>query len=480
MTRKLKRHQINRRAFMRGAGGIAIGLPFLESLQSRSAWAQDANPIYSFFIMAQCGVIQDKWWPTATGPITASTLAGRALEPLSDFAEHLLVLRGVSAPGGNPGDCGHAQGCVQAITGAKPASGGNSSTAGGPSADVVISNALNPANVDPLTLYSGTQRGAFIAERMSFSSAGTPARPAQLNPYETFKRLTGVGSTDDPNGGTGGGSSTDPNAVDELLERKKSVNDVVLEEFNYLVSRPQLSSEDKRRLSNHMEGIRQLELNLMNTGNVINDINDGNGNFYGCNISPATMTALDAFKNGIQFDRNSHMIEDIVALHAETVALSFACGANRTAALQWGDGTDGTVYQTNATGNYNTFHKISHQTNSDAASGSDAFAAAAHAEIDIIRMKTFAKVLQSFKNYGLFDHSYIMLTNSIDDGRGHTFTNLPIVVAGNAGGFLKQGQYMDFSPRKTNAQLLASLVTAAGVPTTNFGAGGGQLTEVHA
>ncbi len=268
--------------------------------------------------------------------------------------------------------------------------------------------------------------------------------------------------------------------MDDLLLRKKSVNDVVIDEFNYLLARPQLSMEDKRRLTNHMEGIRQLEMNLMNTGNVLNEINDGNGNFYGCNISPATMSSLDAFRNGIQFDRNSHMIEDLVALHAETVALTFACGSNRTAALKWGDGTDGTVYQTNATGNYNTFHKISHQTNSDASSGNDAFAAAAHAEIDIIRMKTFAKVLQSFANYGLFDHSFIMLTNSIDDGRGHTFTNLPIVVAGNAGGFLKQGEYMNFSPRKTNAQLLASLVTAAGVPTTNFGAGGGQLTEIHA
>src|SRR5690606_28674535 len=166
-----------RRAFLRGAGGIALGLPFLEGLPGRSAWAQDANPVFSFFIMMQCGVIQNKWWPTQTGALTPATMAGTAHEPLSDFAEHLLVLKGISAPGGNPGDCGHAQGCVQAITGAEPASGGNSSTAGGPSADVVIANALNPANVDPLNLYSGTQGGAFIAERMSFNSAGTPARP---------------------------------------------------------------------------------------------------------------------------------------------------------------------------------------------------------------------------------------------------------------------------------------------------------------
>src|SRR5690606_34031036 len=173
------------------------------------------------------------------------------------------------------------------------------------------------------------------------------------------------------------------------------------------------------------------------------------------------------------------MIEDIVALHGETVALTFACGANRTAALQWGSGTDGTVYSTTSQGAYNTFHKLSHQTNSDSASGNDAFAAAAHAEIDVIRMNTFAKVIQSFKDYGLMDHAFIMHTNSLGDGKGHTFNNLPIILVGNAGGFLKQGEYLSVS-NKTNATLLASLITAAGVPTNNFGAGGGQLTEIHA
>lgn len=431
--------------------------------------------------MTQNGVIQDKFWPSSTGPLTAASMAGKGVAPLADLAEHLLIINGLKAPGGNPGACGHAQGCVQAITGIAPGSTGNSSTSGGPSADVVIARALNPNNVDGLNLYSGTHGGAFIAERLSFTGAKTPARPAQLNPYETFKRLVGVGSTDDPmtGGGSGGGAPATPGVLEELLLRKRSVNDQVLAEFNHLVSLPQLSMEDKRRLKNHMEGVRQLEMKLMNTGGNMNEINDGTGEFYGCNISPATMTALDAFKNGIKFNSNSHMIEDLVALHAETVALAFACGANRTAALQWGNGTDGTVYSTQATGGYNTFHKISHQTNSNSSSGNDSFAAAAHAEIDQIRMGTFAKVVQSFKNYGLLDHSFIMHTNSLGVGKSHTFNNLPIILAGNAGGFLKQGQFLNLSG-KTNAPLLASLITAAGVPTTNFGAGGGQLTDIHA
>src|SRR5690606_32321384 len=99
------RHQVNRRAFLRGAAGITIGLPFLEGLQERSAWAQTDSPIFSFFIMAQNGIIQDKFWPTATGALSAATMAGTAVAPLSDHAADILIVRGLRAPGGNPGDC---------------------------------------------------------------------------------------------------------------------------------------------------------------------------------------------------------------------------------------------------------------------------------------------------------------------------------------------------------------------------------------
>ena len=470
------RHQFNRRAFLRGAGGISIGLPFLESLPGRSAWAQSDSPVFTFFIMQQNGVIRDKWWPTQTGALSAATMNGTAVAPLADYAANMLILRGIRAPGGNPGACGHAQGCVQAITGVVPSGTGQSSSASGPSADWVISQALNPMNTDGLNLYAGSQT-AYINERMSFRGAND-VRTAQNNPYQTYQRLVGVGTVGE-GGGTGGGGTTDPPITDDLLIRRRSVNDQVLAEFNYLVNLPQIGAEDKRRLENHMAGIRQLEENLMATGGMMNEINDGTGEFYGCNILPSSMTALDAFANGVQFNTQSHMIEDLAALHGETVALTFACGANRTAALQWGSGTDGTVYQTNATGNYNTFHKISHQTDSDSANGNDSFAAQAHAEIDIIRNTTFAKILESFKNYGLFDKSVIMYTNSIDDGRNHTFIDLPIIVAGDGGGKFKQGQSLTISGGKTNAQLLCSIINAAGHPIDNFGAGGGQLTDIH-
>lgn len=475
------RKQINRRAFLRGAGGVAIGLPFLEGLPSRSAWAQDAPPVFTFFIVGANGVVGNRFWPE-DGALTASSMAGTTVEPMAAYADRLLFVHGLRYPGGSPANCGHAQGYVQAITAVAPGSGGNSSTSGGPSADVVISQAMNAAGTDPLTLYSGTHTGAFIAERISFTAGMTPARSAQLNPYETYKRLVGMTSE-------GGGSAPapvdpsqpgGPSLADELLLRKRSVNDVVLDDFNSLVANTALSAEDLRRLNNHLEGVRQVEINLMNMGETMNELGPSTtpGTGIGCNPTVPSQTELDALEGGVRFNRQSHMIEDLVKLHAETVALAFACDANRTATLQWGDGTDGTVYTTQATGGYNEFHKISHRTNSDSASGNDQWALEAHTEIDMIRATTMAHVLGVWDQYGLWDNSLIYWTNSIADGPSHGFNNLPIVIAGNGGGFFKQGQVIGGSG--TNAPILASVIRASGVDIEDFGAGGGLMTDAHA
>jgi hypothetical protein len=478
------RTPVNRRAFLRGIGTVAIGLPFLEGLPERSAWAADAPPVFSFFIMTANGVVGDRFWPGAAGPLNATAMAGKSIEVLAPYADNLLMVSGLKFPGGSA-SCSHAQGCVQTLTGTAPGSAGNGSTSGGPSVDMVISRALNPSGTDPLNLYAGGQKGAYIAERASFTAGGTAARAAQLNPYETYKKLIGL-TADTPvtvptEPGTGI-PPTGPSAADEVLIRQKSVNDLVRDEFKALLGSSKLSTEDLRRLTNHMDGIRQLEENMVSTGEMMNEMNaDQPDTVVGGNTCTETglnMTGLDAFKNGVTFNNKGHMIEDIVMLHGETVALAFACNLNRTAVLQWGDGTDPTAYNTQATGAYNQFHKISHRTNSDAASGGDAWAKDAHAEIDVIRMTSFAHIVKHFKDRGLLDTSYVYWTSSVSDGPSHSFQNLPIIIAGNGGGFLKQGQYVKASGN--NSALFASLLTAAGVPTENFGAGGGQLTAVHA
>src|SRR4029077_3218214 len=122
--------------------------------------------------------------------------------------------------------------------------------AGGPSADVIIAQAVN-GGVDPFTLYAGSK--SFIAERISFKGAGAgQVRAADLNPYTLYSKVVGLTTTS-----TTGMTTTDPVAA-ELVSTRKSVNDLVRAELNSLMGNTALSGADKLRLKQHFDSIRDV------------------------------------------------------------------------------------------------------------------------------------------------------------------------------------------------------------------------------
>lgn len=449
--------KVNRRNFLRGAAGLTVGLPFLEGLQARSAWAQNDVPVFSLFMVAANGVVPDRFFPAKAGALDAANLNGKALAALSDYASNLLVVGGLSLPTGGRA-CGHAEGLVQTLTGVAPASTGVSATASGQSVDMFISNAVNEAGKDPLTMYAGARN--YIAERVSFVGPGT-ARPMQLNPYATFQKLLGIVDaaptqpTPDPN-----------NAVDELLMRRKSVLDTVRTDISELQNLSAVSASDKQRLKLHYEAFREIEVDMIQTGDQIGELTCTRGNI--------DVKGIEAFKDGLSFTQNGNMIEDLVRLHGEVTALAFACNYNRVGVLQWGDGTDGTKYAGLSAGSVTwPFHQVSHRVESDGELGSNTNAEDTHAQIDVIRMQTLAKVLRHFSERGLFANSVVYWTNHIATG-AHTVTELPIIIAGSGGGYFKQGTYLMSSGQ--NKPLLSAVAQAAGA-----GAGfGSPMSEVKA
>jgi hypothetical protein len=433
---------INRRAFLRGIGSIAVGLPFLEGLPERSAWAADAAPVFSFYVVAACGVVGSKFFPSATGTITQSSLAGmadKAVSVLAPHAEHLLFVKGVNFPLTGPTGCGHAQGLCQSLTAVAPGGSGPQAFANGISADMVVAKAVNPNAGDPITLYAGGRN--YIAERISFKGGGAgQVRAADLNPYKLYSSLVGLTTT-------GGGPTVPDGAAAELAAGRRSVNDHVKAELNALMGMSALSGADRQRLQQHFDSIRDVEVKM--------------GAMAGaCTKDGLSTTQLDALKSGISFKMNG-MIEDVVKLHYELVALAFACNHNRVATLQWGDGTDGTKYSVPSNASLGwPFHHLSHRVASDSASGNNPVAEQAHAEIDALRMRTLLHGLDQFKARGLQDRSVVMWTNHVADGPSHSMRNVPHVIWGNGGGFLKTGQYID-AGNVTNNKLLNTVITAA-------------------
>jgi hypothetical protein len=464
-----RRPSVNRRAFLR-AGAIAIGLPFLEGLPDRSAWAADSPPVFSLFIVAGNGVVQSKFFPGAIGPLTTASLSAmtdKATSALASHAANLLFVKNLNFPQSGPLACSHAEGLCQSLTAAPPGSTGNTAYSSGMSVDMLIAEAVNPVGVEPLTLYAGSHKNAFIAERISFRAGGAgQVRAADDNPYTLYAKLVGLLDT------SGGSTTVDPQAA-ALITSRKSVNDYVRAELNQLQQMSALSAADRQRLQQHFDAIRDTEVTLGEMGKA-------------CAKDGLATSELEALSGGLAF-KTDGMIEDVAKLHLELVALAFACNFNRVATLQHGDGTDSTKYQVPsniALGNW-PFHHISHRIQSDSQVGNNPTAEMAHAEIDLLRMQTLAHGLDHFKARGLLDKSIVMWTNQIADGPSHTFKNVPHIIAGSGGGYLKQGEYVD-AGNVTNNKLLNALINAAvrdKAPWTgNFGQGkgAGELTEVVA
>jgi len=473
----MNRRVINRRAFLTGAGTVAIGLPFLEGLPQRSAWAAGAAPVFTFFIVGQNGVVGKNFFPSATGALTTASLAGAsgmATSVLSPHAANLLFLKGLNYPAG-VSSCGHAEGNVQTLTGLKYASGGNGAYAAGPSADTIIGKV---AGKDPLALYSGAK--GFIAERISFKAAGSgQVRAADVNPYILYSKVVGLapagGGTSTGTGtgastGTGTGTGTGTSVAQELANRRKSVNDIVRAELKSLLGNSALSAADKDRLNQHFQAIRDIEVK-MDTMTPTTPVPTG----AMCSKDGLPVDKYEAFKSGFQF-KGANM-EEYVKLHMQIMAVAFGCNYNTVGTLQWGDGTDGTLYNvpSNSGAGYGwTFHQLSHRIKSDSASGNDATAEAAHHEIDIVRMQSLLVGLDAFKAHGLENNAQIIWTNTIADGPSHSTRGVPMIIWGSGGGYLKQGTYVD-TAGAANAKVLNTIIAAAtrgaGTPPTIDGSG---------
>jgi hypothetical protein len=456
----VRRNAINRRAFLRGAGTVAVGLPFLEGLPERSAWGA-TPPVFTFYIVGSCGVVGKSFFPDSTGALTTAGLMGltdKAVTPLAAHAANLIFLKNISWPK-NVQSCGHAEGLCQSLTAIPPGSTGNKAYSGGPSADMVISQAVNPAGTDPICLYSASKT-AYIADRISFKAGGAgQVRSGDQNPYLLYSKLMGLTTTTST-----GGTTTDPVAA-ELAATRKSVNDLVRGELKSLLNNTALSGDDKQRLQLHFDSIRDLEVTMGNAGMM-------------CTTSGLDTTTLNGYKSNFSWKQDGGMVETVTLMHMQLVALAFACNYNRVAALQWGDGTDGNKYSTPSSNMLSswTFHQLSHRVMSDGSVGSNPTAEQAHHEIDIVRMQTLAKGLDAFAARGLANSAQVMMTFHIADGPSHSGINVPHIIWGNGGGFLKTGQFLD--PGKiTSNKLQNTLITAAirdkSTAAVDFGMGTG-------
>jgi hypothetical protein len=456
-----------RRRILKGAGGIVLGLPALETFMTKEAHAQAAKKIYTVFIQQQNGCIQGTsgdpqlFWPAALGPVTTESLAGadadKTMNELKDHASRLLLVRGVNFPFGNPVGCGHSSGCNQSLTAAKMQGSSNRSTPVSESADVRLARIVQPGK-EPLTLYAGRKAG-YLDDAFSYGAGGS-VRAGENNPLNAYNRIFTTGVPMPPGGGT-------PTDLVKAAARRKSINDLLRGQIQTLMGRPELSKADKDRLNVHFQSIRDVEVGM-----------------GGMMMPPGTPPNVDALVASMKAINGMHTtdanMETAVKLQLELIALTFAMDMNRVATLQVGEGNDHTRYMVNGT-LAPPYHFVSHRVLNDGATGTAITNAVdLHHGIDRIHARYFKHLLDKLSVYTtadgrpLIEDSVAVWLNSNANGPPHSVSNVPHVVGGSGGAFLKQGQYVN-AGNVTNNLFLNTIITAGAggkslaAPVTDFG-----------
>ncbi len=459
---------------LRGFGGIAVALPWLESFTEGQAGAQSALPARRFIAFFQgCGVDVSRFWPTALGAITPATLTGTGLEPLAAYASKLLIPRGIQcSPRGynfdnaQNGANDHNLGTAARLTAAALDSVNNQHYAQGISVDQEMAKSINPKGKPALTLAVGRELTGTADGYISYLGPGQPAA-RQQNPWLVFKDFMSSGG--------------DTTMVDAVLARRQSVLDAVKVDFDRLKANPRLSQADKDKLDLHFTNIRDLEGGMTSAGATT------------CSLPPATLSELQAIGNGSL--RDDSQFRAIGKLQMDVLSLALACGATNVATLMWGSGEGGPVFSW--LGHKNEHHLISHRVvdygSTEALSG----AVDLLHQIDQWYAGQFKYLLDKLSAYSegngtLLDNSVVLWCNELSNGSVHHFQDLPFVLAGGAGGALKQGQYIKVTGNKLatgvdnvtpgddapHNRLLTTLLNAVGAtkngsPYDNFGMFGG-------
>lgn len=236
------RKPLSRRTMLRGAGGVAIGLPLLEEMLGTSAHAAapGAIPVRAFNVFFGLGI---------PAPLQREGFTG-VLEPLAPLRNKLLVLREVDQVRcDEPGINAHWDGSAAAFT-AEPPRG--TARAGGPSLDQVLRKGLYPRGL-PGGMAPALVAGTFFRRNdrvvryiHSFNEDGTPAAAIQEQPRDLFTRIFGGAER----------STADP----QREQQRRSVLDAVVGQYRYFTGeRSPLGAASRARVAEHLDRIREYE-----------------------------------------------------------------------------------------------------------------------------------------------------------------------------------------------------------------------------
>ena len=437
---------ISRRTALKGLGAC-IALPWLEAMLPRAAFgeaAKAAAPLRMAFIYVPNGKNMAMWTPKDEG---AGYELTPTLEPLRAFKDDFMVLTGLTADkarphGDGPGD--HARAMSAWLTGRQARKTDGADIRIGISADQVAAQAVGQATRFP-SLEIGCEGGknagncdsgysCAYSSNLSWRGEATPMSK-EINPKLLFDRLFGAGPKGD-------------DAAARRDRYKQSVLDFVAEDAKSLQST--LGANDQRKLDEYLTGVRELELRI-------------------AKAPPAIET------DGVKMDRPSGIPRDYKdhnRLMADLLALAFQTDLTRIATFVFANDGSNRSYKDDLSfgeGHHDLSH---HQGNKEKLEKIQ--------KINAFHISNLAYLLEKLKavkegDGALLDNCMIVYGSGISDGNRHNHDDLPILLAGKAGGTIKPGRHVRHPKETPLTNLYVSMLNRMGVNVDSFGDSKGPL-----
>lgn len=456
----MNHRRLTRRTLLRGAAGISIALPFLEAMRPRLSRAQAAPKRFGVFFMPD-GVNVSTWEPRGEGTDFQFGSSMQALEPHRD---DLVILRGIDFATSNktnynvngqqitanPHDLGMAhmltasqmvvrvQGRADHVT---------NGTAGGPSIDQAIAQAIGgetKLRSLELGVESTTSKLEPMVLHMSYGGPDDARTPID-EPKQAFARLFGD-------------TSASQSEVEILLDQRRSVLDAVLGDFQKVSA--SVGYDDRVRLERHAAHIRDIESRVAMLSPAAAMCASPteptvSAELVDCVVNEHSSTPMNA--------KCLASFPDVGKAQMDLMVLAFACDLSRVVSLQWST-AEGTTFYSHLAGITGEHHRMSHDI---ATYGSQL------SKVDTWYAEQFAYLLSEMKKIPegdgtLLDNSLMYWVNEQEDGQAHNRRNIPMVLAGKAGGQLSTGRVIRYQNEPHN-KLYTTFLNMFGVEATEFG-----------
>lgn len=427
-----------RRTMLRGLG-VAMALPWLESLR---VWGQEAGttavkgeaPVRFAAMFSGNGFHREHWWAKGAGKTME---LGPVLEPLNEFREKLLFIRGLYNEEALKGNI-HSSQTGNLLSGAPLESGGGIRS--GISIDQLLAKHYGQTTKVP-SLVLGCEKSnpsvhknysMLYSSHISWSSPTTPT-PLEVYPALAFDRLFRQDA-----------SKSDQSVLDAVLEDAKGL-------------RRSISRSDRQKLDEYLNSVREVEQRIEHAGQ--------RGELQGWRPT------LDKPNIARPADGIPQDIADHMRLMCDILVLAFQTDTTRLCTLKLNNDHSSLRFP-NLGVDYMIHHLLSHQESDDWLKVNQFF---------LQQLAYVARKLDAIQEGSrtALDNSMIMYCSSMLTG-SHDATKLPVVILGGGGGKLETGRVLDYldQPNRKMCSLYLSLMDKFGLQLDQFGDSTERLAEI--